>query len=163
MYRSAAAADEQNIINLQDAYLRGLYRGFAPQEIIDSMTGLHLDDLIYQWIRTGEFQVDVAEHKGNLRGFIVYGNGGEGGLGLIRDFGCMNDCDAQERWAIVEHSLHQLAAAGYREACMWVLVDNFRVRFLFESMGFRPDGNRRTETLGDETIYMARYTIQLNP
>ena len=50
---------------------------------------------------------------------------------------------------------------GHTSAYLWILTDNFRVRFLFENLGFRPDGARETREMFGQELYIARYQYAL--
>ena len=62
---------------------------------------------------------------------------------------------------MIDFSLAQMRKEGYAAVHLWVLRDNFRVRFLFESLGFRHDGSTRTLDISGQELLIARYTFPL--
>ena len=68
--------------------------------------------------------------------------------------------------ALFEHSMAAFAAAGLREAVLWVYEANEASRGFYEHMGWKPDGARverplawvgRDGTPGEATLAMVRY------
>lgn len=54
-----------------------------------------------------------------------------------------------------------LRAAGYRWATLWVLEQNPRARAAYERAGWRADGTKRTEPIGETEVVEVRYRLEL--
>jgi ribosomal protein S18 acetylase RimI-like enzyme len=54
-------------------------------------------------------------------------------------------------------ALDHLAAAGYREATLWVLDTNARARRFYTAAGFSADGGTKTDDIGGFVIREIRY------
>ena len=80
---------------------------------------------------------------------------------LLPQTGGDHIADAAEKRAMIDFSLAQMRQEGYAAVHLWVLRDNFRVRFLFESLGFRHDGSTRTLDISGQELLIARYTFPL--
>jgi len=62
--------------------------------------------------------------------------------------------------ALMVDALGALPHFGTR-AVLWVLEDNERARHFYERGGWRADGERRIEPIGDEPVAQLRYAINL--
>ena len=62
--------------------------------------------------------------------------------------------------ALMVDALGALPQFGTR-AVLWVLEDNGRARRFYERGGWRADGERRIESIGDEPVSQLRYAIDL--
>ncbi|WP_137992340.1 GNAT family N-acetyltransferase [Streptomyces vilmorinianum] len=60
-------------------------------------------------------------------------------------------------------SVEALAAAGFREAALWVLADNDRGRRFYEAAGWRADGTVVQDTTAGRTLDELRYRRRLFP
>lgn len=107
-------------------------------------------------IAEGANVVLVAERDDAVVGFA--------GCGASRDEDAPDAPDAGELYAIyiepaayrtgvgsalMARVLAELAAAGHREAIVWVLESNERGRTFYERWGWRPDGATKDEPNGD--------------
>ena len=62
---------------------------------------------------------------------------------------------------LMDASRDQLRRHGAREALLWVLAGNERARRFYEIGGWRPDGARRMEIMGDSALEEVRYRCAL--
>ena len=58
-------------------------------------------------------------------------------------------------------ALEDLKEKGYQEAMLWVLEDNTRAQRLYEAAGFKSDGAKKTESLGNTVLNEIRYRRKL--
>lgn len=162
MMRPAVHEDVEALARVKGVYVRDLYRGFLPAEMLKQKEDSSFVPEMEQWLNQQAFRVDVLESRESIRGFIIYGADPDAeGCGLIRDTACDVTCDQQERKTMVEYSMRQMVSMGFSEVRLWILRDNFRARFLFESMGFRADGARRTQLVQDQELLISRYCYQV--
>ena len=154
--------DISQLAELKSTYVRGLYRGFISQEVLNNATAAHYQAAFATWMATGAYDIALIEHNGRIGNYIIYGNNPEAPYnGLIYEGVCDRLTTTEEKRALVHHCLDDLRRRGHTTAYLWILVDNFRVRYLFETLGFRPDGTRETrETFGQE-LHIARYQYKL--
>ncbi|MFI8288634.1 GNAT family N-acetyltransferase [Streptomyces sp. NPDC085614] len=59
--------------------------------------------------------------------------------------------------ALLAASVESLAAAGFREAALWVFADNARGRAFYEAAGWEPDGTVATESTAGRELDELRY------
>ncbi|TXS16216.1 GNAT family N-acetyltransferase [Streptomyces sp. ms191] len=59
--------------------------------------------------------------------------------------------------ALLAASVEALAAAGFREAALWVFADNARGRAFYEAAGWEPDGTVATESTAGRELDELRY------
>lgn len=160
--RQATPADIPRLAELKCTYVRSLYRGFLSQDILDQSTPEHYIDELTQWMESNRYCIALTQRDGAIRDYIVYGdNSQEPYNGLILEGVCSNMTTSEDKRLLVEHCLQDLRQRGHTVAYLWVLVDNFRVRFLFESLGFRADGTRQTRIMQDQELRIARYIYPL--
>ena len=160
--RLATLEDIPCLAELKSTYVRSLYRGFISQSVLNSSTTELHEATLRDWLESGAYRIALIERDGVISNYIVYGdNPDEPYNGLIYEGVCDQLTTSEEKRMLVDHCLNELRAKGHTIAYLWVLVDNFRVRYLFESMGFRPDGTRDTRELYDQELRIARYQYKL--
>lgn len=160
--RQATPEDIPRLAELKCAYVRNLYRGFLSRDILNHATPGHYTVELTQWLETGRFRIALTQRDGIIRDYIVYGdNSQEPYNGLIHEGVCSDMTTSEDKRLLVEHCLQDLRQRGHTVAYLWLLVDNFRTRFLFESLGFKADGARQTRTLQDQELRIARYIYPL--
>lgn len=140
-------------------YVRSLYRGFLSPEYLRQIDENYYVSQIREWLSSGLYWVDMLDVDGKAEGFIVYGEDTScPGCGLIYEQALNPICSLPEKNTLVQHALEQLKSKGMREIHLWVLWDNFCMRFLYESLGFRADGMTMKEQLDTMELCLARYT-----
>jgi ribosomal protein S18 acetylase RimI-like enzyme len=159
----AALIAETHVLGWQ-----GGYRGLLPQDYLDGMQagGRRLE----RWQRT-------LRSPDWSRGGVLVAERDDGHLAGFANFGATRDEDddpagvgevysiylAPIAWgqglgrALMSAALEHLAAAGYREATLWVLDSNARARRFYEAAGFSPDGGGKTDDTYGFTIHEVRY------
>ena len=160
--RFYAPGDTPALAQLKSEYVRALYRGFVPSEVLKKATPDYYAEQLARWFDSHLYHIALSERAGKISSFVVYGADPEqSSYGLIYELACDHIADAAEKRAVVDFSLAQMRQEGYAAVHLWVLRDNFRVRFLFESLGFRHDGSTRTLTISGQELLIARYTFPL--
>jgi len=140
-------------------YVRSIYRGFLSPEYLRQIGEDYYVSQIREWLGSGLYLVDMLDVDGQAAGFIVYGEDPENpGCGLIYEQALNPVCSLPEKNTLVHHALAALKARGLREIHLWMLRDNFSMRFLYESLGFRADGMTREDQLDGMELRLARYT-----
>ena len=160
--RPAKLSEAEQLAAIKSSYIRSLYRGFLSAEYLrEASPEFYLPEVTW-WLRDKGSRVDVLEMNGQVVGFIIYGvDPSDPGYGLIREEAIQPIYGRREKDALVQHAIGQLVASGYRMIHLWVLRDNFRVRFLFESIGFRPDGTVRVEPRDNLELNISRYVYHV--
>jgi ribosomal protein S18 acetylase RimI-like enzyme len=64
---------------------------------------------------------------------------------------------------LMDHSLRQLRAMGFREFTLWALAENDRATHFYTSAGFTRDGSRKLESFGDAHLEEVRYRWRAPP
>ncbi len=159
--RQATAEDIPQLARLKCAYVRTLYRGFLSQDILRQSTPENYVAELKQWLETGRYRIALTQREDSIRDYIVYGDSQEPSCGLIHEGVCSDVSNSEDKRQLVEYCLQDLRRRGHTVAHLWLLVDNFRTRFLFESMGFKADGTRQTRTLQNQELRIARYIYPL--
>lgn len=160
--RYATADDTAALAELKSTYVRSLYRGFISQDILHRSTPEFHANAIRAWMETGLYRVLIAETDGGISHYIVFGtNPDEPHNGLIYEGVSSAFTTTEDKRFLVDRCLQELREMGHTVAHLWILTDNFRVRFLFESLGFRPDGARETRQMFGQELHIARYQYTL--
>jgi len=160
--RKATMEDIPRLAEPKSTYVRSLYRGFISQDMLNNATAAHYQVAFANWMSTGLYDIALIEHDGAIGNYIVYGNNPEAPYnGLIYEGVCDHLTTTEEKRALVYHCLDDLRSRGHSTAYLWILVDNFRVRYLFETLGFRPDGARETRENFGQELHIARYQYKL--
>ena len=160
--RPAEEAETEQLAGIKSNYIRSLYRGFLSDDYLrEASQDFYLPELT--WMMQDErSHVDVLETEGHAVGFIAYGvDPNDPDCGLIREEAIQPEYGRREKDALAQHAIRQLAAMGFSTIHLWVLQNNFRVRYLFESLGFRPDGMVRVTPRDGLQLKVARYAYQV--
>ena len=160
--RPATADDIPALAELKSSYVRSLYRGFISQDILHRSTPDFHANTLRAWLESGLYRILLAESDGVLSHYIVFGtNPNEPHNGLIYEGVSSSAPSTEDKRLLVNQCLQELRDMGHTIAYLWILTDNFRVRFLFENLGFRPDGARETREMFGQELYIARYQYVL--
>ena len=160
--RPAEEAEAEQLAGIKSSYIRSLYRGFLADDYLREATqAFYLPEITWM-MQDEKSHMDVLEMDGHAVGFIVYGvDPNDPECGLIREEAIQPEYGRREKDALVQHAIRQLAAMGFSTIHLWVLQDNFRARYLFESVGFRHDGMVRVAPRDGLQLNIARYAYQV--
>jgi len=159
--RPAVAEDVRALAQLKHAYVQSLYKGFLPMEMLRSLSAESYVEQLADWLDGQTYSIDLWEENDTPHAFIVFGEDAENpGCGLIYEGCCELTASLETRRELLYHVLDKLHERGCTQVHMWIMRDNFRVRFIFESMGFRPDGERRTVTEYGQELLLTHYVYQ---
>jgi GNAT superfamily N-acetyltransferase len=142
------------------------YRGIVPDEFLDGLDAT---------ARAARYTFDVEGPDAReswiaLAGATVLGMAA---LGPCRDEDAADLGEVEAlyvlpgRWrsgvgsALLARAERRLVERGYREAVLWVLVDNERGRRFYEARGWRPDGSAKTLQIGGRALGEIRYRKRL--
>ena len=160
--RPAKENEVERLASVKSDYVRSLYRGFLSAEYLREATKEFYLPEITWLMRDGKSHVDVLEIDGQAVGYVIYGaDPNNPGCGLIREEGIEPHFGRREKDALIRYAIEQLTGMGLNTINLWVLKDNFRVRFLFESLGFRHDGLVRVEPRDGLELKIARYVYHV--
>ena len=160
--RPARLQEAERLAIIKSRYIRSLYRGFLAADYLREATPEFYLPEVTWCMRDEKSHVDVLEIDGQAVGYVIFGiDPGDPGFGLIREEAILPEYGRREKDALVRHAIERLASLGYMDIHLWVLRDNFRVRFLFESIGFRPDGTVRVEPRDGLELNISRYAYRI--
>ena len=160
--RSASLDDVARLAELKSTYVRSLYRGFISQDILNRSTPDFHAATLRPWLADGTYRVALLKHGEAISSYIVYGTNPEAPYnGLIYEGVSDAMTTVEEKRMLVDYCLNDLRSMGHTAAYLWILTDNFRVRYLFETLGFRPDGERQTRQMFGQEPRIARYVYSL--
>lgn len=159
--RQGTLADRDALAALKTAYVRSLYRGFIPQEKLKALDPTPYQSVLGTTLEAPGRQVIVADEEGQLQAFVVLGaDPEEPGCGMIFDAAMRPGCDLLVRDELLASAMEQLLRQGMDRVHIWILRDNFRVRFLFEQIGFKSEGIHRMVERGGHELQVTRYLFR---
>ena len=169
--RAAGPADAEAMGHLHVRAWQHGYRGMMPDDYLD---GLRSEDRIEMWRdRLGHGDhlppVLVAELDGVLAAFAASGTArvdSDGGRGTGELYALNVDPACWGRGvgrSLLVAATDALADLGYRDAILWVVLENERARALYESEGWVADGGIVTEETFGVTVTEVRYGRSLTP
>jgi ribosomal protein S18 acetylase RimI-like enzyme len=164
--RSATVADADEIAAIHVLSWQVAYRGLMPQEYLDGLDPAqraerwrrHLEAL--DWSRSGVLVVNAGAGIAGFAGYwptrdddadpagtgevaAIYLHPGAWSQGLGRQ--------------LMTATQKNLAAAGYRDATLWVLRDNARARRFYSRAGWAEDGAAKTDDGDGFPLLEVRY------
>lgn len=160
--RPVQQGDITTLAQVKSDYVRRLYRGFVPQEVLKTATPAYYTQELTQWLESGRYRIAVLESEGAIRAFTSYADDPDDAhSGLIYESACDQATSSEEKRALVDHVIQLFRQEERSQVHLWVLRDNFHVRFLFETLGFRPDGARQAKQFFGEELTITRYVYKL--
>lgn len=165
--RLAVLTDAPALADVKARYIRALYRGYVAADCLKRLDASCYLPQISDWIQCDSFSVALLERQGEITGFIVYGSDQEDpGHGLIREVAVLPSGSSEDCQELLRSGVDNLAGA-FDDIHLWVVRDNFRMRFHFEQAGFRADGQERMEQIRDPWLSempampVRRYSYQI--
>lgn len=159
--RQAALADRDALAALKAAYVRSLYRGFVSQDKLKTLDPTPYQSMLEIALEAPGRQVIIMDEEGQPQGFVVLGaDPEEAGCGMIFDVAMRPGCDLLLRDELLAGAMERLMRQGMEQIHIWILRDNFRVRFLFEQFGFKADGVHRTIERDGHELQVTRYLFR---
>lgn len=160
--RPATAGEVELLAGIKSNYVRSLYRGFLSAEYLREASQAFYIPEITRMMQDANFHLDVLEMDGEAVGFIAYGvDPSAPECGLIREEAIQPEYGRREKDALAQHAIRQLVGMGFGTIHIWVLRDNFRVRYLIESVGFRHDGTARVIPRDGLQLNITRYAYRV--
>ena len=152
--REATADDAPDIASVHVRSWQVAYRGLLPDEVLDGLSAQGRTELwsrILETDRPGD-AVLVVDGEAGTEGFahVCTSRDGDRGehTGEISSLYLVPEAWGSGRGrALMEAAEARLAAEGYREATLWVLVANARARRFYAAAGWECDGTQRTEAI----------------
>lgn len=165
--RPALLSDMEGLMELQETYLAQTYRGFASEENLANQPKGQWDAMFHTWLEDSQICFDILMVDEKLNGFVVYRRKQEDGQpngaeGEILSLEVLRGTLIEDANYLVIHSLERMAGLGCANARIWVLRDNLRARFSYEQLGFKLDGNTRTQEIYGQPFRWASYVYRMN-
>lgn len=160
--RSAAPEDLPALAALKTRYLTCRYQGFARADILrKACPDRYLPELT-SYLASPLCHLDILEGDREAEGYIVYRREGDEADGWILETRshCSEGC-VEDTSRLIQHAALRLRQDGCTVVRTWLLKSNYRLRFLYENLGFRFDGERRIDDRDGQGFEMMRYTFYL--
>jgi GNAT superfamily N-acetyltransferase len=166
LLRAAESADAMPVARVHVRSWQSAYRGLLPGEYLDQ---LRPEDRAARYdFETRDPmkpQTIVAIEEGEIRGFATTAPSRDADLaGYGELFALYVDPDYWGRGigvALVSAARDRLAALGFENALLWVLMGNVRADRFYRNDQWAPDGLERTDTVWGLTVKEVRYRRRL--
>lgn len=166
--RRARQTDARGIAQVRVETWRAAYDELLPKRFLD---GLSVDQSEQRWaqemrVLPADRQPWVAETHERIVGFVIGGPARDDtlpmGTGEVYAIYVLPDCwERGVGRSLLSHVERDLAGHGYDQAVLWVLADNARARYFYESAGWQLDGASKVDTIGGIEVSEVRYRITL--
>ena len=117
------------------------YTGIVSQEYLDKLTLEKCEKMAFSWPEN----IIVAKEKGNVIGFVCYGDRGEEAPDVGEIFALYVLADYYGKGVgrkLMDVGLEQIK--HFSQVRLWVLKENRRAIRFYEKCGFQPDGTEMT-------------------
>lgn len=164
--RAAESADALSVARVHVRSWQSAYRGLLPD---DYLKHLRPEDRAERYdFATRDPQnphTIVAVEAGAIRGFATTAPSRDADLADYGELGALYvDPDYWRRgigMTLVSAARERLAALGFENALLWVLVGNVRADRFYRNDHWAPDGLQRTDTVWGVPVNEIRYRRQL--
>ena len=162
--RNATENDEEQLVELKAHYIQFIYEGHIPNSYIDKLGTTYTQTMVSEWLHPdSNIQIIVYEVEGTLKAYMAYGPDPEmEGWGSIIDVGADESVTYDQKKALTTYTVEMMKQQGYHKIHSWILQDNFRARFTFESFGFKPQREMKQVSRADYTMTVRRYIYMPN-
>jgi GNAT superfamily N-acetyltransferase len=142
------------------------YRGLLPKAYLDQLRAEERAERYdFAHADPGLPHTCVAEEAGRIVGFASAGPSRDPALPNYGElFALYVDPEYWGRGigvALVTNARKRLLASGFCDAALWVLQGNGRAERFYQSDGWAPDGEQKTDTIWGVTVEEVRYRRRL--
>jgi GNAT superfamily N-acetyltransferase len=166
LIRLADATDAMAVARVHVRSWQAAYRTLLPDDYLDQ---LRPEDRAQRYdfaaLDPDKPRTIVAEDEGSICGFATTAPSRDADL---PDHGELYALYVDpEMWgrgigiALMSAARTQLVGAGFRSAVLWVLAGNVRAARFYQTNGWAPDGQRRTDVVWGVTVDEVRYVREL--
>lgn len=164
--RKADAPSAHGIATVHVESWRTTYRGQVPYEFLDELSVLARTQFWERQIAQGKTGLFVAANGDSICGFINFGKHLDDDLDdltgevyavyLLSEF--QGAGIGRKLWTEATQELRQ---QGFAQCVVWVLDTNRLGIDFYERLGCRPDGAKKTATIGGKEVTELRYQVAL--
>jgi ribosomal protein S18 acetylase RimI-like enzyme len=164
--REASAADARAIGEVHVGSWRAAYAGLLSQATIDSHS---VDSRSKSWLasfESGELEATwLAEVGGTVVGFALTGRAGDADLDPVQVGEIYAMYVLPDAWGagvgrmLLQRTVTDFRARGYRRAVLWVLESNARARRFYEAQGWKADGASKPYCEGERAPAVRYETV----
>ncbi len=166
--RDAVVGEGRSIAEIRIASWRAAYTGLMPQELLDSMSvetgAARFEQAIISGVPGSALL--VVENEGELRGFAAIGpdRDGEPARGELYAIYLHPDWFRRGQGsALMAEAVSRLRDLQYRMAILWVLEANEAARSFYEAVGWRANGQQKTDPGFGQPLVEVAYPRDLGP
>ncbi len=160
--RPASSVDRASLTDLKYKYTQLLYKGYLPDSYLNKLDSEYAGNAVNTWLGNQGCRIGVLEIGHNLEGYVVWRPDAElSGWGEIVDVGATSNVTSEQKEKLTHWAIKGMAEQGLGQVHIWLLQDNLRGRFMFESFGFKAQREMKHITRADYAFAVRRYTCQI--
>ena len=157
--RAATPSDREELIDLKCRCTQLLYTGYLPESYLQKIDTAYAAQVVDTWLQDTACVIGVLDLGGRLGGYIVCEPDRElQGWGIIQDTGADKDMSVDQKWELTRWAIETMRERGCGRIHIWLLQDNLRGRFTFESFGFKGQREMKQISRADYAMAVRRYT-----
>lgn len=141
--------------------LSGQLSSFIPAESLARMTPETFLPSLQSMMEQECFALESHEEEGRVSGYIIYARrqSKEPFEQIVEVF-----ADTYElQQALIARGVDTMGRMGAKQIHVWILRENFRLRFIYEMAGFRLEGSMGSKRLMEQDFAAVLYQRQLTP
>lgn len=156
--RQARESDLHAMAELKYQQLSMQLGSFLPNEVLVRMSPEHFLPQLQSMLEQSRFALEVHEENGKLDGFIIYAGRqqGEPCEQIVEVF--TDNCELQQ--AMINRAADAMRQTGAKRIYVWIIRENFRLRYLYEMAGFRQEGVLGSKRLMEKDFSAVLYQRQ---
>jgi ribosomal protein S18 acetylase RimI-like enzyme len=157
-------ADAESIARIQVASWRAAYRGILPDATLDKLSEPERAGKWREWLGKSEITILLSESDGVITGFASSGpsrdkDAAEGAHEIHAIYVDPTCWRAGHGRALTERTLELAKSKGATSVTLWVLEKNDPARRFYEALGFKLDGGRKSDRIGESAVFEVRYAM----
>ena len=158
--RSATEEDAGKLAALRLNYMHSLFEGYLPDSYLNRINAESASRQVSAWLNNKDCHIGILESSNQFEGYVVCAPDRElDGWGLILESGAQSNVTREQKQELTQWALKNMQSLGMNRVHTWLLQDNLRARFMFESFGFKAQREMKLESHADYTMTFRRYVF----
>ncbi len=159
--RAATPEDANELASLRLNYMHSLFQGYLPDTYLNRINAESANRQVNAWLDNKDCRIGILESYNQMEGYVVCSPDRElDGWGLIVESGADGNVTSEQKRQLTQWAVKNLQSQGLNQVHTWLLQDNLRARFTYESFGFKAQREMKQEAKADYTMTFRRYIYE---